>query len=150
MSNNRTLTTVSEPKCWIYMNMPKAGGTTIKEQMQARWGKKFHKYGNPEWKGMRKSGELLLSTRKVLGGHMVEGLRLYGGNKCRWFTVFRHPVPRLVSAYYWCKDKPRDPICAESIVSAKRVDFHTFAKHWGNFGLRSFTVSHVDPPEAMR
>ncbi|CAN0469810.1 unnamed protein product, partial [Scytosiphon promiscuus] len=56
--------------------------------------------------------------------------------KCQWFTLFRHPVSRMVSAYYYCKEAPSDTACASEILNARDVDLVTFAKHWGNFALR--------------
>lgn len=63
--------------------------------------------------------------------------RRYGGERCQGFTMFRHPIPRVVSAYFYCKKAPEDPLCATSVMRAKNVDLLTFVQHWGNFGLRS-------------
>ena len=60
----------------------------------------------------------------------------YGGERCQWFTMFRDPIARVVSAYFYCKHAPIDPLCATSIMRANKVDLLTFAQHWGNFGLR--------------
>lgn len=50
--------------------------------------------------------------------------------------MFRHPVARVVSAYFYCKKAAVDPLCATSIMRADEVDLLTFVQHWGNFGLR--------------
>ena len=66
--------------------------------------------------------------------------RRYGGERCQGFTMFRHPISRVVSAYFYCKKAPEDPLCATSVMKAKDVDLLTFVQHWGNFGLRLVTV----------
>lgn len=35
-------------------------------------------------------------------GSYVEGLHPHA-DRCKWFTVFRHPISRVVSAYYHCQ-----------------------------------------------
>ena len=49
----------------------------------------------------------------------------------------------MVSAYYYCKESPKDQTCASEVVRAKDVDLVTFAKHWGNYATRQFSLSLV-------
>lgn len=104
-------------ECWAYTHLQKAGGTTIKNLLFDFWGpEKSTTYDSYQWKkgqGYADSAAASLASptglNAVAGGY-PEALRntpaLGGGNdgsSCRWFTVFRHPVSRLVSAFYYCR-----------------------------------------------
>lgn len=128
--------------------MPKSGGSTIKNILNARWGKKnVFLYNSDAWK----LGEEHAATftqenpkrwRMAVGGYS-EVLRRHGGNGCKWFTLFRHPIARVVSAYYYCHKKPQDQACASSVMLASDVDLVSFARMWGNFAVRQFSLGDL-------
>ncbi|CAM9587948.1 unnamed protein product [Ectocarpus sp. 12 AP-2014] len=55
----------------------------------------------------------------------VEALRRSPGvaEGCQYFTVFRHAVNRVVSAYYYCRNPSHswDPLRASSVVSSTEL-----------------------------
>ena len=53
-----------------------------------------------------------------------------------------------MSAYFYCKKSPGDGLCASRVFLAEDHDLLSFAEHWGNFGLRQFSLAFV-PPEDM-
>lgn len=58
--------------------------------------------------------------------------------------MFRHPVSRLVSAYFYCKYKNRkDPLCAQEVLDLDKADLVAFAEHWSNYGLRQYVISQL-------
>lgn len=59
------------------------------------------------------------------------------------------PIPRLVSAYFWCKNRPDDQLCATVVLDARTTDLSTFASHWSNFGLRQFAQAFVTQPDVL-
>ncbi|CAN0014616.1 unnamed protein product, partial [Hapterophycus canaliculatus] len=59
------------------------------------------------------------------------------------------PISRLVSAYFYCKQRGRDELCASTIVKADNIDLHTFAEHWGNYALRQFSLAFVRADEVF-
>jgi hypothetical protein len=60
---------------------------------------------------------------------------------CKWITVFRQPVPRLVSAYMYCiHSRPRDPLCGFSHFEVRNSTIRTFAAHWSNFAFRELLL----------
>lgn len=64
--------------------------------------------------------------------------------RCFWFTVFREPFARLVSAYTYCSmDVSADPLCANVVLSARNSSLEIWAEHWGNFLLRELML-HPD------
>lgn len=59
------------------------------------------------------------------------------------------PVSRVVSAYFYCQRNHRDTLCASMVLDAETTDLVTFAKHWGNFGLRQMSLGFVIPEKVM-
>ncbi|CAM9220085.1 unnamed protein product, partial [Laminaria digitata] len=84
-----------------------------------------------------------------VGGYS-EVLRRHGGQGCKWFTLFRHPIDRVVSAYHYCHKKPQDQACASSAMVASEVDLFSFARMWGNFAVRQFSLGDLDIETVMR
>lgn len=64
-------------------------------------------------------------------------------------TVFVSPVPRLVSAYFYCQEVPEDQLCATIAMKAGDVDLLAFAEHWGNYGLLQFALANVAPEDVL-
>lgn len=113
-----TATPPDSADCWAYTHLQKAGGTTIKNLLFDFWGTKSTTYDSYQWKkGQGYADSVAVSLASPTGLNAVAGgypealrntlaLRADGtGNEssCRWFTVFRHPVSRLLSAFYYCR-----------------------------------------------
>lgn len=102
--------------CWIYTHLQKAGGTTVKNIFFDFWGSRSTTFDSYQWKkGQEYTESVAADLASPAGltaaaGGYPEALRgaaafqdSSGSTPCRWFTVFRHPVSRLVSAYYYCR-----------------------------------------------
>ena len=140
--------------CWVFTHMNKSGGQTVKALLKpwiADNGLSVGLYDSDEWKnGTDVARGFLESQYTVTWGTYTEGLRPHGVRPhCKWFTLFRHPVSRLVSAYYFCHNKHEDPLCATGVLRAEEADLLTFARHWTNFGLRQFASGFVLPEGVM-
>jgi len=127
-------------QCWIFTHLQKCGGSTIKDSLKHVWGAEAGIYDNMRWKiGDEYSldfGEQLAtgeSRFKVMSGGYPEALRRSPAvdSTCRFFTMFRHPVSRMVSAYFYCQD------------------LLTFAKHWSNFAVRQFALRFVPADDVL-
>ena len=65
---------------------------------------------------------------------------------CKWVTVFREPVSRLLSAYYYCHKAPGDPLCGSEHFRFRSTAFGNtshvaaFAKYWGDFAFREMLL----------
>lgn len=102
-------------------------------------------YDSLAWRrGGAFADRFMRASRDLIWGSYVEGLRHHGAEQCKWFTIFRHPMTRLVSAFFYCKDRP-DPLCANLQRRGNVTDFQSFAEHWSNFGLRQFAMGMVMP-----
>ena len=143
--------------CWIFMHLQKSGGSTVKGILQDSFRPRYAIYDSFQWKQgsgyMESFAEKLVAGQdwEVVAGGYPEALRRLPAvdEKCQWFTMFRHPISRMVSAYYYCKEAPEDTACGSEIVNARDVDLITFAKHWGNFALRQFALSLVPVDDVM-
>lgn len=149
---------VVQQGCWVFNHMVKSGGSTIKRLLH-----KFSKlnqvrrqeFANKMWlqgsKGRENGEEIIQENSGLVFGGYAEGLRATGGSDdCKWFTIFRHPVSRLVSAYFYCKFVNRkDPLCAQHTIDLDTIDLESFAEHWGNYGLRQFVLGFVPTDEIL-
>ncbi|CAM9743380.1 unnamed protein product [Laminaria digitata] len=139
------------------MHLQKAGGSTVKGILKDSWGPKFAIYDSAQWMegdaylqlfgGNLTSGDQL----NVVAGGFTDALRRSSvvEKNCQWFTMFRHPISRMVSAYYYCQRAPKDMACASEVVNANDVDLVAFAKHWGNFAMRQFALSLVSADDVI-
>lgn len=60
------------------------------------------------------------------------------------------PIPRLVSAYFYCKKASNDQLCATGVLDAGHTDFRSFARHWSNFGLRQFAQAFLLQDDVLK
>ena len=66
--------------------------------------------------------------------------------RCKWMTIFREPISRLVSSYLYCRRLTKDrklrpdPLCANGVLNASSASIEEWAEHWGNFLLRELLL----------
>lgn len=131
-----------EELCWIFMHMDRSGGAAVRQIATERWRKDELVFDTVQWRrGDRYAEDVMVSHWKLLHGGCVEALRNDEARRCKWLTIFRHPVARLLSAYDHCREAPRDPLCPPT----KSADLETFAERWGNFAVRQFALAAVSP-----
>ncbi|CAM9141398.1 unnamed protein product, partial [Laminaria digitata] len=141
----------------VFTHLNKSGGSTVKAILKAYWGPRYCSFGAGKWEmgssHSRLVAEILAHGHKwnVVGGGYAESLRRSSAvdAKCKWFTVFRHPIARMISAFNWCQKAPQDQTCATHVVDARQVDLTTFAKHWGNYAMRQFVLGLLSIDDVM-
>lgn len=148
--NNSTARQHQQPTCWMFSHLQKSGGSSVK--IILRDGCKYCKvftYDVPEWCSKKPIPSYTVKGNRgkvnvVVGGY-TEALRFDPRFKgCAWFTVFRHPIPRLVSAFFYCKRFPEDKCCGtKRMPDEARHSITAFAKYWGNFAVRQFAMGIV-------
>ena len=144
-------------KCWIFMHLQKCGGSTVKGILEDSFSPRYAIYDSIQWKQgasyLQSYGQALVGgdSWSVIAGGYPEALRQSSAvdEQCQWFTLFRHPISRMVSAYYYCKELPGDTACASEVLNARDVDLVAFAKHWGNFAMRQFALSLVPVDDVL-
>lgn len=83
-----------EEKCWVFLHMSKCGGSSFKE-MLGPWARRYAGrdtfiYDSAEWNLGEDFARTVVDQHHILTwGAYVEGLRRYGAQECKWFTMFR-------------------------------------------------------------
>eukprot|EP00903_Cladosiphon_okamuranus_P011467 g10801.t1 len=142
--------------CWVFNYMNKSGGKSVTVILMAWWkrhnaggsGKKSLRltmrwYDNVQWREGEAFARYVSQRSTVSVGAYTQGLLAHEARPCKWLTMFRHPVHRLASAFFYCKIQPGDPLCATVALDARTADLGTFAKHWRNFGVCQFLLAFV-------
>lgn len=134
--------------CWIFMHMEKSGGGGARQVAAEHMRKESLVFDTVQWRrGDSFAADIMTSHWRLLHGGCVEALRNESaGRQCKWVTIFRHPVSRLLSAYDHCRKAPKDPLCP----APKSADLATFAERWGNFAMRQFALAEVSPSTVKR
>eukprot|EP00752_Nemacystus_decipiens_P008259 g7385.t1 len=126
--------------CLILLHMEKSGGGAVRQIASEFWRKDEHVFDTVQWRrGDSYAEDVMNSHWKLLHGGCAETLRNDKARRCRWLTIFRHPVARLLSAYDHCRVAPKDPLCPPT----KSKDLASFAERWGNFAMRQFALASV-------
>ena len=72
---------------------------------------------------------------------------------CRWLTVFREPVARLVSSWRYCHHNAQDGLCgtrrANATTNASQMSLTDWAHHWQNWLLRDLLMHPSLAPTAI-
>lgn len=72
------------------------------------------------------------TTALVSGNEVLGSPVLRRAPACAWFTVARHPIDRMVSAYFYCRQN-EDALCGiNGIHNARTATIHEFAAYKGN------------------
>eukprot|EP00903_Cladosiphon_okamuranus_P012839 g11997.t2 len=161
--------------CTVFNHMVKSGGTSIKTQLEQSSQVEGDAFpGMCTYGGKFTTPELCLDAlhnSSVIAGYgeVLRDPLEKAGRSCDFFTMIRHPVPRLVSAFYFCPDDDRldrpDKWCghieSETPITERLLDFArgsvfsrvTFAEMM--FGLRcppgfALCDPNVEPIEFVR
>eukprot|EP00903_Cladosiphon_okamuranus_P015030 g13906.t1 len=146
--------------CTLFNHMVKSGGSTIKDKLEE--GAKQDNVSPPAMclNGIGQEQTCLdaMNNAPVIAGY-AELLRYpleSIGRSCEYFTVMRHPIDRLVSAFFYCpgdhdpQDRPKkwcgyveDP----EPVTTRLRDFAEF--NWKNKAFRQMTFGLFCPPMAF-
>lgn len=132
--------------CWVFMYMGQSGGEIARQIAVEHWWKDRPRlFDTVQWRRGDHShqADAMGSQWRLLHGGCVESLRGYSSARpCKWMTLFRHPVGRLLAAYDHCRwHAPADPVCPPR--TTERTDLATFAERWGNFAMRQFAMASV-------
>lgn len=105
----------------IFLHIPKTGGmslTTALKWVYGPWSSCSLPSGasvKPAQK-IKKGHRSSLEDAEIVFGHVEYGIHRYVSGSCRYFTLLRHPVRRVVSHYYYHKRRyPSSSLAASSI-----------------------------------
>ncbi|CAN0326209.1 unnamed protein product [Ectocarpus fasciculatus] len=151
--DDRPELSLSPPACWVFTHNNKAGGTSVKTHLRS-YAEERHQevyIASASWykRGDKGMQDILDVQPALIAGGYTEGLRTTAFEDCNWFTMMRHPVARLVSAFYYCTGGGRDQLCGGQIHHPEDGDIYDFAKHWGNYALVQFGLGTLDEQEVL-
>lgn len=138
-------------QCWVFMHMRHSGYDSARRTLVQRWKGKEVVFDSVQWRrGEEYAAVLMNQTRwSLIHGGYVEALRRRVGRTCKWFTLFRHPVARLLSHFHHCQESAGDPLCPmNTLYNRGSLDLFAFAKYWGNQTLRQFALVEVSSSAA--
>lgn len=123
----------ADKKCWVLNHLNKAGGSTLKYMLKP-WIQEHNVsaglYDSPQWSSGKNVAQEYLSLDNTLTwGAYTEGLRPYGADNCKWFTIFRQWVDFVLCSPNTCcvlicwKTKSRCAILAPPPLKTFSVTF---------------------------
>ncbi|CAN0146142.1 unnamed protein product [Ascophyllum nodosum] len=144
--------------CTVFNHMVKSGGTTVKDQL-------FQSSGHEH---QRRPGTCSTSIRTPVHDGCLDAMHNasvivgYGemmrigfkriGRQCDFFTMMRHPIDRLVSAFFYCpeshdvQNRPKE-YCGDADVdqpaSERLLEYAT--NRWKNKAFQQMLASFVCP-----
>ena len=119
---------VSRGRRYIFVHIPKTGGTALALALEARAMADDLMVGDTP-KARRRRGRLKgVQTAGRLWKHatLADGIGLYSPDEARdffTFTLVRNPWDRMVSYYHWLRDQS---FAHPAVALARRSDFTTF------------------------
>ncbi len=98
----------------IFLHIPKAAGSTIQNIIDREYsrypsGSVYLFDGSDLERTISKFKDMTENERnkiKILKGHMNYGFHKYFKNKCKYFTLLRDPVDRVISDFYYILEQP--------------------------------------------
>lgn len=158
MNNYMTASSSVSPNlfegCWVFNHMPKAGSTTTLSLFRTFAGAQKQKRANvgfSPWEDDLRLSEIRDGNLTFIWGEYTKSLRAMGSYKnCKWFTLMRHPITRIVSMFLDCKYQSRgDQNCGKGAFDfdVEGADLHAFARVYRNESLRQFIMVFFRPQE---
>lgn len=146
--------------CWVFHHMHRSGEDEVKSILQSFLSANNQRrgmYGSTAWRrGDAFARDFIHHNHTVTWGAYAEALRPPSDARdCKWFTVFRHPVARVVSAYFYCREdvgeRRMNSLCGPAAAGEESdAGLIQFAEHWGNAALRHFALAFLLPDEVKQ
>ncbi len=97
----------------IFTHIPKAAGSTLAAVLRAQFSRSETLDVTPLTPAERvERMEHLPDSIRLVIGHARYGLHLHTKRPCRYFTLLREPVERVISAYYYIRRMPEHHLYA--------------------------------------
>jgi len=113
------------PRPLIFLQMPKAGGTTLEEVIARQYegGRIFRFTGSNENEAdFRGLSEQERGAFDLLSGHTHFGVHEHVPSVCTYVTMLRHPLERVLSLYYFVQRDPEHYLHRHGFGDRRDVD----------------------------
>ena len=141
------------PSCVAFHSMHKSAGLTFVTVLSHIVHQVLHgtllKCEQQEWSWELKrcpdGGDVMASRqpRLLIKGHSLSMAATgpWMQPTCKWVTLFREPISRSISAYFYCKlERPIDPLCGHTHFNFHNQSYGDFASFWSDFGFREMLL----------
>lgn len=114
----------------VFLHLPKTGGTSVRTALRwiCGWRGVYTTQTNvedPERIAQKLGNE---DRKQLVRGHLTYGLHEHIESKCRYFTLARDPVSRVISLYYYIKRGwPESEAASMSLEEYIQSDHHAYA-----------------------
>jgi hypothetical protein len=108
------LAPMSPPPLLIFTHIPKAAGSTLAAVLRTQYGRAQTLDVTPltDAERVKRMEDFPVSTRLVIG-HARFGLHRHTSRECRYFTLLRDPVERVISALHYIRRTPEHHLHAQ-------------------------------------
>ncbi len=135
----------SRPRKILFDHLPKCGGSSLNVYLNAHYPKRkiFSIDGSNPTASVDEFKNLSQRNRHAYGlvkGHLGHKLLDYVHPKCLTVTVFREPVDRIISHYYYAKRTPTHYLYSE--IHKSEMSLETYATSNLSVELRNWYTTH--------
>lgn len=139
------LVALKRPRKILFDHLPKCGGSTLNTYLEAHYPSR-RTYSTDGWEPEKSVEEFKrFSKHKRYGFHLVKGhlaneLIDLAHPECLKITVFREPVDRLVSHYFFAKETPRHYLYPK--IHALALSLEAYIESGLSGELRNWYTTH--------
>jgi hypothetical protein len=126
----------SEPTL-VFLHIPKTAGTTLHRIIERQYpAESLYSVGWIEEKSvaaLRQMSEARKARIRMVRGHMAFGVHEFLSGPVTYFTLLRNPLERVISYYYFVRNKPDHYLYEE--ISVGEMDLAEFIERQGHIML---------------
>lgn len=148
----------------IYLHIPKTGGTTMMDVLQANYGRGFYRTANyPQPERIWEADDETKRSITCLAGHMSFGAHTRLPQTAVYAAMVRHPLERIFSLYTYIRSRPQHAshklavfrtlgdFVQEQVVAGTENGMVRILAGRGDFGVREAAgcVTEADYEQAL-
>lgn len=141
----------SKPEKILFDHLPKCGGSSLNTYLEAHFSRRktFSIHGSRSAESVERFKNLSIKDRyryDLIKGHHAHDLLDYVHPECIKVTVFRDPVDRIISHYYYVKRTPKHYLYLD--VMGSEMSLEEYATSNLSIELRNWYTTHFSGLDA--